>query len=499
MPAPSGGAAALDYDDLIVATRRLLESADERRLGALQARRRHRPRAGRRGAGHQPRPVGGDPPPDRGILRRRRRRRAQPHGVRRRRHQAVDLRLPARRSAQAQGDARVVRRASRSPSSDFVPVDLNVSFRSTPAVLDAVDWVFGEDEAARGVAEPGDVEPSAQPQGRARPRRAVAAGQRAARPRSTRPTSKAPRGALALPHERLAHLIAVHAKGLIGQRAARAQGRAAACRPLHGAGAAAQRVRECAGARAEARGNRGGGRRSPEPGRRARDPGSAGAGALRAAAAGRSQPRLPAEIAADRPRRGAALHAGLEAHRPSLAGAARARAASRPSPPPMRGCRPGWRAPTTPRRSISSPRRSVPKAAAWRLLERLGREAPIRSTSCWRARCSISAPRAARCRASCAGSRRAAARSSATSTPNRRPRGAHPDRARLEGPAGADRLSARHHARAARHRAAAGRRRRRGAAVAAARRRRQRGRPRLARRGPRARAARSRTACSTSP
>ena len=95
---------------------------------------------------------------------------------------------------------------------------------------------------------------SAQPQGRARPGRAVAAGQCRRRPRSTRPTSKARSGALALPHERLARLIAVHAKSLIGTRAARAQRRAAACRPLHGAGAPAQRVRECAGARAEARG-----------------------------------------------------------------------------------------------------------------------------------------------------------------------------------------------------------------------------------------------------
>jgi ATP-dependent helicase/nuclease subunit A len=74
-------------------------------VGALQTGRRHRPCAGRRGAGHQPRPMGGDPAADRGILRRPGRGRAQPHGVRRRRHQAVDLRLPARRSAQAQGNA----------------------------------------------------------------------------------------------------------------------------------------------------------------------------------------------------------------------------------------------------------------------------------------------------------------------------------------------------------------------------------------------------------
>ena len=33
---------------------------------------------------------------------------------------------------------------SRIAERKFVPVELNVSFRSTPAVLDAVDWVFGE-------------------------------------------------------------------------------------------------------------------------------------------------------------------------------------------------------------------------------------------------------------------------------------------------------------------------------------------------------------------
>ena len=81
----------------------------ERRLGALQARRRHRPRAGRRGAGHQPRPVGGDPPPHRGVLRRRKRGRPRAHDLRGRRHQAVDLRLPARRSGEALRDARLVR------------------------------------------------------------------------------------------------------------------------------------------------------------------------------------------------------------------------------------------------------------------------------------------------------------------------------------------------------------------------------------------------------
>ena len=47
----------LDYDDLIDKTLELLGRAS-RRLGALQARSRHRPRADRRGAGHQPEAMG---------------------------------------------------------------------------------------------------------------------------------------------------------------------------------------------------------------------------------------------------------------------------------------------------------------------------------------------------------------------------------------------------------------------------------------------------------
>ena len=74
--------------------------ARRRRLGALQARPRHRPRADRRGAGHEPGAMG-DPAPDhRGFHRRRRRaRRARAHALRGRRSQAVDLRLPGRGAA----------------------------------------------------------------------------------------------------------------------------------------------------------------------------------------------------------------------------------------------------------------------------------------------------------------------------------------------------------------------------------------------------------------
>ena len=104
---------------------------------------------------------------------------------------------------------------SRLAEQRFVPVGLNVSFRSTPAVLDAVDWVFGEVEAARGVAEPGGV--THLPSRKDEPGRV-----------ELWPLARAPEGeldttnldglqdSLALPHQRLAHLIAVHAKGLIG-------------------------------------------------------------------------------------------------------------------------------------------------------------------------------------------------------------------------------------------------------------------------------------------
>ena len=98
----------------------------------------------------------------------------------------------------------------------FVPVELNVSFRSTPAVLDAVDWVFGEIEAAKGVGEPGQVIhlPSRKNEhGRVELWPLVEASQDKADTKDIEGTGS---GALqALPHERLARLIAAHAKHLI--------------------------------------------------------------------------------------------------------------------------------------------------------------------------------------------------------------------------------------------------------------------------------------------
>jgi ATP-dependent helicase/nuclease subunit A len=105
---------------------------------------------------------------------------------------------------------------SRLARKGFAPVDLTVSFRSTPAVLDAVDWVFDQPEAAKGVAEPGDVIH--------RPSRSNDPGKVELWPLVAATKSEidttdlaAPRGAGTQPHERLARLIAVHAKGLIGR------------------------------------------------------------------------------------------------------------------------------------------------------------------------------------------------------------------------------------------------------------------------------------------
>ena len=95
----------------------------------------------------------------------------------------------------------------------FVPVDLNVSFRSTPAVLDAVDWVFGETDAARGVGEAGTVGtcPAASDEpGRVELWPLVVGSEDEADTTDVEAIASA--AAQGLPHERLARLIAAHAK-----------------------------------------------------------------------------------------------------------------------------------------------------------------------------------------------------------------------------------------------------------------------------------------------
>ncbi len=103
----------------------------------------------------------------------------------------------------------------RSAGKTFVPVDLTVSFRSTPAVLKAVDLVFAHAPAARGVAEPGRVvEHEAMRQGE--PGRVEVWPICESDKGEIDPTNlDAQRDARAQPHERLARLIARHARKLI--------------------------------------------------------------------------------------------------------------------------------------------------------------------------------------------------------------------------------------------------------------------------------------------
>jgi len=101
----------------------------------------------------------------------------------------------------------------------FEQVDLSVSFRSTPAVLDAVDWVFEENGAAHGVADPGDVYhlPSRKDEpGRVELWPLVGASDDEIDTTGIEAVT-GPKGSALPPHQRLARLIAVHAKSLIGK------------------------------------------------------------------------------------------------------------------------------------------------------------------------------------------------------------------------------------------------------------------------------------------
>ena len=104
---------------------------------------------------------------------------------------------------------------SRAARRFFAAVDLNVSFRSTPAVLDAVDWVFSNPDAARGVGQPGRVRhlPSRQEEpGRVELWPLVSGSDDQADTTDLDSLQRTP----ARPHERLARLIAAHARSLIG-------------------------------------------------------------------------------------------------------------------------------------------------------------------------------------------------------------------------------------------------------------------------------------------
>ena len=93
----------MDYDDLILLTRDLLGREGVAPWVLFKLDGGPRPRADRRGAGHQPGPVGGGRRADGGVLRRRGRACGPAHRLRRGRPQTVDLQLPARRPGRLRG------------------------------------------------------------------------------------------------------------------------------------------------------------------------------------------------------------------------------------------------------------------------------------------------------------------------------------------------------------------------------------------------------------
>ena len=96
-------------------------------------------------------------------------------------------------------------------------VGLTVSFRSTAAVLDAVDWVFGTEAARKGVV-PQDGEVWHRPSRIGQPGRVELWPLIAAEDGSADTTDlEAKPDTMAAPHDRLARLIAAHMKGLIGR------------------------------------------------------------------------------------------------------------------------------------------------------------------------------------------------------------------------------------------------------------------------------------------
>jgi ATP-dependent helicase/nuclease subunit A len=113
----------------------------------------------------------------------------------------------------------------------FVPVELTVSFRSTPAVLDAVDWVFGQPDTAKGVSgDSGEVFHLASR--KQQPGRVelwpLIQGEDLDVDTSDVTATRASLTSQVAPHERLARVIALHAKSLIG-----GERRAKDGRPLH--------------------------------------------------------------------------------------------------------------------------------------------------------------------------------------------------------------------------------------------------------------------------
>ena len=84
--------------------------------------------------------------------RRRRARRAQALDLRGRRRQAVDLLVPGRGAGGVRREPALLReRASKAAEQEFRPIPFKYSFRSVPAVLEAVDAVFRQPAAHTGL------------------------------------------------------------------------------------------------------------------------------------------------------------------------------------------------------------------------------------------------------------------------------------------------------------------------------------------------------------
>ena len=289
-----------------------------RALGAVQARWRARPHPDRRSAGHQSRAMGDRRSTRRGILRRRRRARPSPHGVRRRRRQAIDLQLSARRPAGLSAHARHFEQRVTAAQQEWRVLPLDISFRSTEPVLQAVDAIFRPEAARDGVALDGDADPPLWPPASVRPAWS-SCGRRCRRRRRSPPIRwrcRSPASAPAEPHTRLARAIAATIKGWL-DTGERLEARDRPIRPgdimvlvRRRNAFVGELLRRAEGARRAGRR-----RRSPDPDRAAGGPGPGRARPVPAAARGRSDPGDGAEGPALRHRRGGAVRSRLSARR----------------------------------------------------------------------------------------------------------------------------------------------------------------------------------------
>ena len=179
-----GALRALDFGDLIAAHPRAADRPRRRRLGALQAGRRARPRAAGRGAGHRPRPVGHPARPDRRVLRRRRARGGRA-GAPCSRWATRSSRSISFQGAAPERFAAETRRV-RAPWCEAAGRAVRRRCRCWKAgarrreVLDFVDAVFADPEAAAGLRPAAPRRPPGAPpsprRGRPRLRRPLAAG-----------------------------------------------------------------------------------------------------------------------------------------------------------------------------------------------------------------------------------------------------------------------------------------------------------------------------------